>query len=333
FAAAYIQLLISPHDLLDVGFQLSYLAVLGILFFYPLLNEKYEPKNPILRAALQLSLVSISATLGTLPVTLFVFKSFPLLFIPANVFIVPVSTIVIFMGIAVVMFSWVPYVGVFLAWLTSYALDVLMVPARFMAKIPGASYTGFGFDAWDMVLVFLMVMVFGYALFVGFSARNSLWLGLALVAYFGRRTAFWVFEKKTNEIIVFENRGVIASVVKTGQRMDVLSTPITAGRVDTLRQLMRNYENAHRISSIHWHFFTPGDSVMLPENRMWRHAARSSCLYNGHKPIANLLWLPDTAKLMPAQNFSRQSYRRFLEGKNVVLLKDDFVRPGHHAGL
>jgi len=333
FAAAYIQLLISPYDLLDVGFQLSYLAVLGILFFYPLLNEKYEPKNRILRGVWQLSLVSISATLGTLPVTLFVFKSFPLLFIPANLFIVPVSTIVIFMGIAVVMFSWVPYVGVFLAWLTSYALDVLMVPARFMAKIPGASYTGFGFDAWDMVLVFLLVMVFGYVLFVGFKARNSLWLGLALVAYFGKRTAFWVLEKKTNEIIVFESRGVIASVVKSGQRMDVLSTPITAGRVDTLRQLMRNYENAHRISSIHWHFFTPGDSLLLPGNKMWRHAAHSSCLYNGNKPIANLLWLPDTAAWMPAQNFSRQSYRRFLEGKNVVLLKGDFVRPGHDAGL
>ncbi|MBM3921139.1 MAG: ComEC family competence protein [Sphingomonadales bacterium] len=333
FAAAYIQLLISPHDLLDVGFQLSYLAVLGILFFYPLLNEKYEPKNRILRGAWQLSLVSISATLGTLPVTLFVFKSFPLLFIPANVFIVPVSTIVIFMGIAVVMFSWVPYVGVFLAWFTSCALDVLMVPARFMAKIPGASYTGFGFDAWDMVLVFLMVMVFGYAFFVGFSARNSLWLGLALVAYFGRRTTCRLWEEQTNEVIVFENRGVMAAVVKSGQRLDVLSSPVTEGRADTLRQLMRNYENAHRISSIHWHFFTPGDSLMLPENKMWRHAAHSSCLYNGHKPVANLLWLPDTSALMPAQNFSRQSYRRFLEGKNVVLLKGDFLRPGHDAGL
>ncbi|NBP06524.1 MAG: ComEC family competence protein, partial [Bacteroidetes bacterium] len=171
FAAAYIQLLISPHDLMDVGFQLSYLAVLGILFFYPLLNEKYEPQNRILRGAWQLSLVSIAATLGTLPVTLFVFKSFPLLFIPANVFIVPVSTMVIFMGIAVVMFSWVPYLGAFLAWITSYAVDVLMVPARFMAKIPGASYSGFGFDAWDMLLMFTLIVVLGYALYMGFTPR------------------------------------------------------------------------------------------------------------------------------------------------------------------
>jgi len=277
--------------------------------------------------------VSISATLGTLPVTLFVFKSFPLLFIPANLFIVPVSTIVIFMGIAMVMFSWVPYVGVFLAWLTSYALDVLMVPARFMAKIPGASYTGFGFDAWDMALIFLLVMVFGYALFVGFTARNSFWLGLVLVAYFSRRTTCWIMEKKTNEVIVFENRGVMVAVVKSGQRLDVLSSPVTEGRADTLRQLVRNYENAHRINSLHWHFFTPGDLVLLPENRVWRHGAHSSCLYNGRKPITNLLWLPDTTALMSTQNISRQSYRRFLEGEKVVLLKGDFVRPGHDEGL
>jgi competence protein ComEC len=325
FAAAYIQLLILPHDLLDVGFQLSYLAVLGILFFYPLLNEKYEPKNSILRGAWQLALVSISATLGTLPVTLFVFKSFPLLFIPANIFIVPVSTVVIFMGIAVVMFSWVPYVGAFLAWLTSYALDVLMVPTRFMAKIPGASYTGFGFDAWDMVLVFVLVFVFGYALFIGFTARNSLLLGLALVVYFGKRTVFWIRETQTSEVIVFENRGILASAIKTGQRMDVLSTPITAGRADTLRQLMRNYENAHRILEIHWHFFEPGGLVPLPENRTWKHGSRSSCLYQNGKPLVNILWLPDTSALMVTQNLSRQSYRRFLETKDVKLLKNEFV--------
>lgn len=325
FAAAYIQLLISPHDLLDVGFQLSYQAVLGILFFYPLLSEKYEPKNRILRGAWQLALVSISATLGTLPVTLFVFKSFPLLFIPANIFIVPVSTVVIFMGIAVVMFSWVTYAGAFLAWITSYALDVLMVPTRFMAKIPGASFSGFGFDAWDMVLVFLLVVVLGYALYMGFTARNSLWFGLAMVAYFGKRTAFWVLEKKTNEVIVFENRGIMAAVVKTGQRMDVLSPPITDGRADTLRQLMRNYENAHRIREVHWHFYEPGSLVSLPENRTWKHGSRSSCLYQNGKPLANLLWLPDTSALMATQNLSRQSYRRFLEAKDVKLLKNEFV--------
>jgi hypothetical protein len=311
--------------LLDVGFQLSYLAVLGILFFYPLLNEKYEPQNRILRGAWQLALVSISATLGTLPVTLFVFKSFPLLFIPANIFIVPVSTVVIFMGIAVVMFSWVPYVGAFLAWLTSYALDVLMVPTRFMAKIPGASYTGFGFDAWDMVLVFVLVFVFGYALFTGFTARNSLWLGLALVAYFGKRTVFWIRETQTSELIVFENRGILASAIKTGQRLDILSTPITAGRADTLRQLMRNYENAHRIRELHWHYFVPGGSVSLPEKLTWKHGSRSSCLYRNGKPVANLLWLPDTSALMATQNLSRQSYRRFLEAKDVKLLKNEFV--------
>jgi competence protein ComEC len=333
FAAAYIQLLISPHDLMDVGFQLSYLAVLGILFFYPLLNEKYEPQNRILRGAWQLSLVSIAATLGTLPVTLFVFKSFPLLFIPANVFIVPVSTMVIFMGIAMVMFSWVPYLGTFLAWITSYALDVLMGPARFMSKIPGASYSGFGFDAWDMLLMFILIVVLGYVLYMGFTPRNSLWLGLSLVAFFVKRTAFWIRERNSTEIIVYENRGVLASVVRTGQRLDVISAPLTSGRADTLRELMRNYENRYRIRDVHWHFFVPGDSVVLPEHRIWRHSARSSCLYDGNKAVVNLLWLPDSSAMMKTQNISRRSYQRFLEGRDVALLKGEFLRFDYDRGL
>jgi competence protein ComEC len=333
FAAAYIQLLISPHDLMDVGFQLSYLAVLGILFFYPLLSAKYEPRNRWVGGAWQLALVSISATLGTLPVTLFVFKSFPLLFIPANILIVPLSTVVIFMGIGVVMFSWVPYMGTLLAWLTSMALDVLMVPTRFMAKIPGASYTGFGFDSWDMALVFVVVMVLGYALYMGFTARNVLWLAMALCAYFGKRTAVWALERNNGELIVFENRGLMAAVVRTGQRLDVLSPPISMGRADTLRQAMRNYENRYRIGAVNWHFFVPGDSVVLPCDRIWRHALHNSYLYDRQDVRVNLLWFPDTAALIKGQNISRQSYLRYFEGKNVILLKNNFIRPEHDAGL
>jgi len=332
FAAAYIQLLISPYDILDVGFQLSYLAVLGILFFYPLLSEKYEPVNRFLKGAWQLALVSISATLGTLPVTLFVFKSFPLLFIPANILIVPISTVVIFMGIGVVLLGWVPYLGAFLAWLTALALDVLMVPARFMAKIPGASFTGFGFDAWDMVMVFLVVMVLGYVLYMGFNARNFLWIACVLCIYFGRRTAVWLKESNSSEVIVFENRGLMAAVVRNGQRLDVLSPPISKGRADTLRQSMRNYENAHGIRNFHWHFFVPGDSVVLPGGSVWRHALHSSCLYEKQAVRANLLWLPDTAALKKENNISKQAYFRYLDGKKVILLKNNFVKPGHDTG-
>jgi hypothetical protein len=47
----------------------------------------------------------------------------------------------------------------------------------------------------------------------------------------------------------------------------------------------------------------------------------------------NLLWLPDTAALIKGQNISRQSYLRYFEGKNVILLKNNFIRPEHDAGL
>jgi hypothetical protein len=213
------------------------------------------------------------------------------------------------------------------------ALDVLMVPTRFMAKIPGASYTGFGFDSWDMALVFVVVMVLGYALYMGFTARNALCLAMALCAYFGKRTAVWALERNNGELIVFENRGLMAAVVRTGQRLDVLSPPISMGRADTLRQAMRNYENRYRIGAVNWHFFVPGDSVVLPCGRIWRHALHNSYLYDRQDVRVNLLWFPDTAALIKGQNISRQSYLRYLEGKNVILLKNNFIRPEHDAGL
>jgi competence protein ComEC len=325
FAAAYLQLLLSPFDLLDVGFQLSYLAVLGIVYFYPRLNALYNPPTLVLSRIWQLGLVSVAATLGTLPITLLVFKSFPLLFIPANIIIVPVSTVVIFMGIACLLLSPVPGVSDGLVWLTERGLDFLMMPARFMASIPGASFSGFSFDAWDTLIVFSIILAFGIAVYNQFYQRAFTVMCSLLMVFAVKKTADRWMDERSSELIVCEVHGKLLAAVKQGSDLHVLSEPMSFGRADTLRTLMKNYVAEQHIGAVHWHMAAASSDIKLKDGWVWKNTVGCSRLESRGKTLVSLLWLPDSTCSSGSASFAKSAFRRNLAGSKVQLLRSSYM--------
>ncbi|MEN8138088.1 MAG: ComEC/Rec2 family competence protein [Bacteroidota bacterium] len=90
--AALILLLINPNNIFDVGFQLSFSAVIGIVWMFPLLNSIWRPKFIILKYFWTLLIVSIAAQIATLPLTLYYFHKFSSLFFVANLIEIPAIT-------------------------------------------------------------------------------------------------------------------------------------------------------------------------------------------------------------------------------------------------
>ena len=102
-----------PDWLFDPGFQLSHGAVMGILVLQPILSNCITVKNPILRNIWESSSLTIAATIGTLPFTGYYFHQFPVLFLPANLIAVPLSSLVL--------------IGLFLL-IPSAAFSILSIP-------------------------------------------------------------------------------------------------------------------------------------------------------------------------------------------------------------
>lgn len=100
--SAIIILLIEPNDLFDPGFQLSYSAVLGMISFGRYFSERIRSlklQNSFIRFLLMLILVSFAAQIGTLPFTLYYFGKISISGILANIVVVPVSGIIISIGV------------------------------------------------------------------------------------------------------------------------------------------------------------------------------------------------------------------------------------------
>ena len=104
-ASAFTLLILNPFALWDVGFQLSYAAVLSIiLFMKPVFGWLYF-KNKLLRGIWQLNAVTLSAQILTVPIVCFHFHQFPNLFLISNFIVVPLSSIILFGELIICLFS------------------------------------------------------------------------------------------------------------------------------------------------------------------------------------------------------------------------------------
>jgi len=118
-------LLINPNYLYDVGFQLSYAAVLSIIFFKPVIDKIYHPTNLISGFIWSMFSVSLAAQLGTTPFTLYYFQQLPNYFLLTNFIAIPLSTIVIYLAMALLFVSFIPYLSVCIGFLLNGSVWLL----------------------------------------------------------------------------------------------------------------------------------------------------------------------------------------------------------------
>jgi len=136
FAALFI-LIKNPKDLFNVGFQLSFLAVVSILFFVPRLMKLLEDyKNYYVKKFLYIPLaVSVSAWVATFPLVLYYFKIITPVAIIANLFIIPMLFAMLIASMAFLALGWLPVLGPFLGQVNHLIAQAIFSLAGFFASL------------------------------------------------------------------------------------------------------------------------------------------------------------------------------------------------------
>ena len=137
--AAAVMVAINPLILrFDVGFQLSVLATLGILVFVP----KFERAFPRLRALGvfgETAITTLSAQIFVLPLILYYFKTFSVVFLPANILILPLIPLFMLLGFLAGVLGWIPLAGS-AAGLVAWSLGKLILfIVHLFASLPWAT--------------------------------------------------------------------------------------------------------------------------------------------------------------------------------------------------
>ena len=135
-ASAFLTLAVSPLSLFSVSFQLSYAAVLGIVFFTPRLQKLLPLRNRLLRRVWQLLCMSVAAQLATLPLTLWYFRQFSVWFALTNLVVVPAASIIVYTALFFLLCTPLPWLSGKLAWLLDKQMLGLNTFVQWVESLP-----------------------------------------------------------------------------------------------------------------------------------------------------------------------------------------------------
>lgn len=156
--SAILLLSLNPSWVYDVGFQLSYLAMFGILGLYPFLERLWKPNNKLVKILWQLSVVSICAQLLTFPLSIYYFQQFPNFFLLSNPVVTLFSSGILYSGIAFLALAKIPFFGSFLSKILDFFISWLNKFVLFMEELPHAVSTGFSWDVMDLCLWYAFIL-------------------------------------------------------------------------------------------------------------------------------------------------------------------------------
>ncbi|MBC8109421.1 MAG: ComEC/Rec2 family competence protein [Verrucomicrobia bacterium] len=179
--SAFVLLCINPFLIFDTGFQLSYLAVLGIVAFYNPIYNLFTSKYHFLNMVWSITCVSLAAQLATFPLSFYHFHQFPTYFWLANLVIIPISTLVLYAGLLTLAVSWIPWVSLGAAFILRWLIWALNQSVFLTEKIPGSVISGIDIDTLEVVLLYLCIL--GIVLL--FLKRKLYWLVLSVICLVG----------------------------------------------------------------------------------------------------------------------------------------------------
>lgn len=136
--AAFLFTTYNPLFTFHIGFQLSYAAVLGILWLQPTLYQCLTPSNPWSKKIWTFITVSSAAQLATLPLTLYYFHAFPTYFLLANAIVIPAAPIIIGITLLIIITTPLPSISLFLGKLTTHLITLLNQYINLIAHLPGS---------------------------------------------------------------------------------------------------------------------------------------------------------------------------------------------------
>ncbi|WP_293307091.1 ComEC/Rec2 family competence protein [Pedobacter sp. UBA5917] len=175
--SAFCQLIYNPFLIWDVGFQLSYLAVFGLVYLQPKIYDLIYIKHKWPDKLWSFISMSLAAQIVTFPLSIYYFHQFPLYFLFGNLFITLPLVLMMYLGIAILI-PWLSFLAPVFEWIINFTNSVL----KWIADLPYATFSSIWINLPEFILLSLALGLFIYGL-VNFNKRFVFSSLVVFVAY------------------------------------------------------------------------------------------------------------------------------------------------------
>lgn len=218
-ASILVLLAFNPKLLFDIGFQLSYAALFFIVFLKPFFDRFFKTRNRILNYLRDISTVSLSAQIGTLPLSLYYFHQFPGLFLVANLFAIPLLGLIMILGLVTTIWACITPIPHFLAWLMSNSISLLNYLIAQVAKLDDFVFTEIWFPVTLVVASYILIFSIG-----GLARPKFANVMILLISILGFQLIFLNHNARSRnerEWIVFHSKGDNLILERQGSRVSL----------------------------------------------------------------------------------------------------------------
>ncbi len=230
--SSFVIMMVHPMSLYHIGFWLSHLAVAGIVTFYPVFRRFYSGGNIFIRGIGDLTAVSLSAQIGTLPLSLFTFRAFPTWFLLSNFFVLPLVAPILVFAKFLVLFSEVSFVSLMLAGVLNGLLGFLLDVVEWLNSLPHSYVKGLWVNGVTVGLLYAGVISFmiWYHAKLRFYLKTTLFFLLVLMIVFNLD---FYRKKQTNALVVFDTkRQNVLGIVESGEGLIISDSIVTDRQLD-----------------------------------------------------------------------------------------------------
>lgn len=244
---AFFMLICKPLWLFDVGFQLSFIAVVSIIQLQPPIHRcllKLKIKNRWFNGLIS---TSMAAQVGTLPLVLLYFHRFPTHFLLSNLLVIPLVTLIIYLALLMVVLLPFSVLASFLAQMVSWTLSLLAETIHLLDHLPYASIDGFWLDPIETVGCYLCLF-----LLLSYQAKASARKLVSCLLIFNLVCMYHLISfcqlAPHRQLVFYNVRGCPAIHCIVSRSKSYLVTPDGTSQLSQLRAITRNYWMHLRLS-------------------------------------------------------------------------------------
>ena len=203
FLSAFVLLIINPMWLFNVGFQLSYSALLSIIYFQPKIEKWFTFDNRPLRYVWTITSLSIAAQIGAAPLCIYYFHRFPNYFLLSNFVGVPFAGIIIYIDVALFAFYKIPFINDIVSFLLIWCTRAMNFLLNTIEHFPFATLQSW-ISPLQLISIYVSIISLGFLSYkVKFKYITVLLV--SCIAFFGIEIFNKVSNIDSNELVVFND--------------------------------------------------------------------------------------------------------------------------------
>ncbi len=230
-ASAIVLLVYNPALVKEVGFQLSYMAVLGISYFFKPMYQLRIFKYWLPDKIWSLLVVAVAAQISTFPLSIYYFGQFPNYFLPTNIVVIPTAMIALYSGLLLLVFHWIPFLGDIFAWFLQWDLWILNIFIEWVASLPMALSDHLHLSILAVILLYLSIILTANLLRFPSKRNLAIVFGIFIVL-----TAMWNYRKirvsrKVELSVLKANKGDAICLQRGSLAYIILADTSEQGRV------------------------------------------------------------------------------------------------------